>query len=58
MRDRFQITIGDDSIIMRTIDDKDFPNDIWIFKTSELSLQEQVFVSNIISMSMSMINKK
>ena len=56
--DQFQITFYDDYVIMRTLDNIDFPVEIWRFKMSDLSFVERAFVDNMLSMSKSMIIKK
>ena len=56
--ENFQITFYDDYVIMRTLDNIDFPVEIWRFKMSDLSYVERAFVDNMLSMSKSMITKK
>lgn len=56
--EKFQITFYDDYVIMRTLDNIDFPVEIWRFKMSDLSFVERAFVDNMLSMSKSMIIKK
>mgnify|MGYP003472282199 CR=1 FL=1 len=56
--DNFQITFYNDYVIMRTLDNIDFPVEIWRFKMSDLSSVERAFVDNMLSMSKSMITKK
>jgi hypothetical protein len=49
-----EIKFIDDYIIIRTIDSIGFPVDVWRFDKKNLSKNEEVFISNILSMSISM----
>jgi len=46
-----QIKFLDDVVIIRTVDKIGFPVDIWRFEKKNLSKNEQIFISNILSMS-------
>jgi len=49
-----EIKFLDDVVIIRTVDIIGFPVDVWRFDKKNLSKNEEVFISNILSMSISM----
>lgn len=53
-----KITINEEYVIISTLDNLNFPYDVWRFKKSELTDIERIFVDNILSMATSMISSK
>ena len=49
-----EIKFLDGVVIIRTVDIIGFPVDVWRFDKKNLSKNEEVFISNILSMSISM----
>jgi hypothetical protein len=56
--EEFDIKISKDRILIRTIDNIGYPIDNWAFDRKELTKNEEVFISNIISMTTSMVKEK
>lgn len=54
----FDIKFYDDVVIVRTIDNIGFPIDVWRFERDKLTPLEKVFISNIESMTSSMITER
>ena len=58
MKERLQITFHEGCVVIRTIDQQDFPIDIWRFEENNLSKNERIFIENMLSMAKSMISEK
>jgi len=56
--EEFDIKISKDRVIIRTIDNIGYPVDIWVFDRKELTKNEGIFISNVISMATSMVKGK
>jgi len=56
--DIVQVTIRDGNVIVRTLDNKGFPVDIWRFNSDNLTHNQKVYRDNILSMAMSMTTEK
>jgi hypothetical protein len=55
---KFEITFNEEYVVMRTLDNINYPEDIWRFKVDELPLNHKVFIENMLSMSKTMIADK
>jgi len=56
--DVIQITIRKGSFNIRTLDNINFPIDVWNFDKKNLTRNEEVWINNIISMAISMAGEQ
>lgn len=52
--DVIQITVRKDVVTVRTLDNLNFPIDVWRFERDNLTKNQDTYIANIISMAMSM----
>jgi len=56
--DNLLIKITSDHLTIKTIDNREYAIDYWNFKKDNLDSIDSSFVSNIVSMAMTMVNKQ
>ena len=54
--DSIVIKITDGHVHIKTVDNLEFPIDIWNFKRDEMNHRDRMFIDNMISMAMTMVS--